>query len=366
VTAVAPVARRVRVGTVGLGQIFDLNRLGYRDNPDAELVALCDVDPTLVERRRTEFPAAQGFTDFERFLAADLDLVEILTPTHLHHEMVLKALDAGAHVSVQKPMAITLAEADEMIAAADAAHRHLRVFENYLFYEPLVVAKTIIESGEIGDPLMLHLKMVAGDGGWAIPPSALLWRSQQSAQGRGWLVWDDGHHKFSLMRWLFGPLDSITASIGETLTGGEDDMADVGVIDAPTTIMWRHSSGVRGLWDISYAPQMRMRSDYYAADERFEITGTVGYVRVNRGAGRPIGEPALVVYRDGITREYHDLDDDWASSFRDSTRHFIDVLKGRSTDLLWSGRDAREVLRTSLAAIQSSAANAPVLAGSMA
>lgn len=345
----------VRVGIVGLGRIFDLNARGYVGCPDAAVVALCDRDEGLLARRAAEWPGAEPFTDYGAFLDAGLDLVEILAPTHLHAGMTVAALEAGCHVSVQKPMAETLEQADAMVAAAREAGRVLRLYENYVFYEPYVRAKQIVESGEIGEPLMLHLKMVAGlRGGWDVPGEALAWRLEMAKDGRGPMIWDDGHHKFSLMRWLFGPVAEITADIGQWRVG--DDL----VVDTPATLMWRHESGVRGCWDATLAPEMTVRSDYYPTDERLEVTGTKGFVRVTRCTGQLLQEPALTVYVDGETRSAHALDDDWGASFEAATRHLVDVIRTGEGTPVWTGEEGREVLRLSLAALESSATRRPV------
>ena len=73
-------------------------------------------------------------------------------------------------------------------------------------------------------------------------------------------------------------------------------------IDAPTTIAWEHENGVRGVWDITLAPDLYLRSDYYTNDERWEVTGRSGYARVNRCTGRGIQQPSLEVYADGEMR----------------------------------------------------------------
>ena len=127
-------------------------------------------------------------------------------------------------------------------------------------------------------------------------------------------------------------------------------------VDAPTTIVWEHQNGVRGVWDITLAPDMYLRSDYYTNDERWEVTGRRGYARVNRCTGRGIQQPSLEVYVDGEMRSYHALDDDWASSFRDSGRHWLRWLRTGEGPMLWSGDEAVDVLRFALAVYASSAA----------
>ena len=127
-------ARKLRVGFVGLGRVFDLNVRGYLDHPEAEVAALCDADPAILARRAGEHPGARATHDFQDFLGFDLDLIEILTPHPLHEAMTVAALARGSHVSVQKRMAMTLPECDRMIQAAAVNIRRLKVFENFLFY----------------------------------------------------------------------------------------------------------------------------------------------------------------------------------------------------------------------------------------
>src|ERR1700731_1311167 len=99
-------ARKLRVGFVGLGRVFDLNVRGYLDHPEAEVAALCDADPAILARRAAEHPGAHATSDFAGVLRLRLDLIEILTPHPQHEAMTVAALASGAHASVQKPMAM--------------------------------------------------------------------------------------------------------------------------------------------------------------------------------------------------------------------------------------------------------------------
>ena len=210
---------------------------------------------------------------------------------------------------------------------------------------------------------MLHLKMVAGThGGWEVPGETWTWRFAMARDGQGPMIWDDGHHKFSLMQFLFGPVEEITADIGEVRIG-EGDAAIV--IDTPATLMWRHASGLRGAWDSTLAAEMHLRSDYYPVDERVEITGSRGWVRVTRCTGRPLDEPPVLVYVDGDVRAHDDLDDDWGSSFAAATRHFVEFLRTGEGEPVWTGEQGRDVLRLSLAALQASRERRPVAVASL-
>ncbi len=351
-----PLGRPARVGVVGLGKIYELTNRGYPNNPDAEIVALCDTSPDRLTERSSDWPDAALFTNYDEFLRTEMDVVEVLVPTPAHCDVVVKAFEAGMHVNMQKPFANSLDEADRMLTARDAAGAYLRVMENFIHYEPLRVMKQVVESGEIGEPAGFHMKMVAtGVGGWDVPWSAWEWQFAQARAGRGILVFDDGWHKFSVALWLFGPVREVMAWIGQTVV-----VDGLVVIDAPSTIMWTHENGVRGVWDITFAPDILMKSNYYTNDERFEVTGRKGFVRVNRCTSLGVQQPSVEVYRDGEMRSHHALDDDWGSSFDTQTREFYRFLVHGEREPHWNGEDARHVLAFIEAAYESSRRNAPV------
>jgi len=350
--AFIPYDRPVRSAFIGLGRIYDLNVRAYIDNPDVEVVALVDPSDERRAQRQADWPAARTFASAAELASSgiEVDAVEVLLPVALHADGVVELLGNGWHVNLQKPMCSDLLYAERMLDAAKANDRVLRVMENYLFYEPLRKLKAIAESGEIGEVSSYHIKMVgSGRGGWDVPWSSFELQMEQMKRGRGIFVFDDGWHKLATAIWLFGPIREVRAWIGNTAVGPGIDL------DVPTTIIWEHDNGVRGVWDSTVAMDLYLRSDYYTNDERWEITGSKGYARVNRCTGRGIQQPSVEVYLDGEMRGYHALDDDWGSSFRDSGRHWLRWLHTGDGPLLWSGEEAVDVLRFALAAYASSA-----------
>lgn len=335
-------SKPLRVGIVGLGRIFELNSLGYVGNGDVEVAGLCDVSTEALAERQALFPGARVTTRYDELLGLDLDLIEILSPHPLHERMAVAAMEAGAHVSVQKPMAMTTEECNAMIAASARTGRKLKVFENFVFYPPLVKARELLLSGAIGAPKHFRMKVVIGDrsGAWHVSPQANAWRYDLGAQGRGGpLVFDHGHHMMAVALWMFGDVRDCYAQIDETSTPGGP------VLDAPATLVWRHKDPpLHAMWDVSLALQMKVRTDYYASHEQFEIQGESGTITVNRCSDRMLDEPALTLYRDGEVRAWHNVEDDWGESFRLSTLHFIDVLKGRESQQILTGEEGRRVI----------------------
>jgi predicted dehydrogenase len=345
-----PFDRPIRAAFVGLGRVYDLNVRGYLGNDDVQVVAIVDPSDERRAQRHGDWPHARAFASIDELASSgvQLDAVEVLLPIALHEGGVVQCLESGWHVNLQKPIANDLASAKRMLDAARANNRQLRVMENYLFHEPLRKLKEAVDSGALGTISGYHLKMVAsGRGGWDVPGDTYQRQFEQAQRGRGTLLFDDGWHKLSTALWLFGPIKEVRAWIGTTeIVPGIE-------VDAPTTVSWEHVNGVRGVWDITLAVDMYLRSDYYTNDERWEVTGRRGFARVNRCTGRGIQQPSFEIYLDGETRAFHALDDDWASSFRDSGRHWLHWLRSGDGPLWWSAEESVDVLRVALAAYES-------------
>ncbi|MCL4236505.1 MAG: Gfo/Idh/MocA family oxidoreductase [Deltaproteobacteria bacterium] len=342
---------RIRVGIIGGGRIADMHAPGYLDRDDARILAVCDVSAEVAERRAREWGATRIYLDYRDVLAdPEIDAVEILTPHHLHRQMVCDAATARKHVSVQKPMALTIPECDEMISACFYAGVQLKVFENFVFYPPFVMAKRLIQEGEIGDVLTLRLKLGTLTGGWHVPLDSWIWRLNPDECGPGPAIFDDGYHKFSMAVDLFGEIAEVKAWIDRTAA----------VIDSPAMIAMRfRQSPVLAYFEASFTPNARMRGNYYSADERMEITGTRGTIVMTRCSGRLLDEPPLLLVKDGRTVGFEDLRHDWMDGFRDSTHHFIDALRNFREPKL-SGKTARHVMQAALAAYVSSKSGSSV------
>ncbi|NLH47434.1 MAG: Gfo/Idh/MocA family oxidoreductase [Myxococcales bacterium] len=335
--------RKLRAAMIGVGDITLLHYPAYRDCPDVELALLCDVDENLLARRRAEWGVTRTTTDYRAVLQdPTIDLVEVNTPHHLHKKFVLEALAAGKHVACQKPLATSLAEAEEMAAAARRGPGRFRVLENFVFYPPYVKAKELLEAGEIGEVLTIRFKLGTGLFGsrW-VPLKSELWHLLEYEQGRGQAIFDDGYHKLSTAIHFLGAIEAVKAFVD----------CSFAYVDEPAQILWCYrDKRALGSFDIAFQPNLYTRSKYFPADERIDIVGTKGLIQLTRCTAQILDEPALILYRDGRRTLFDELETDWQASFTAGIRDFPRAIR-ENRDTLLTGERAVEILRFAFAII---------------
>jgi predicted dehydrogenase len=349
----------IRIGFIGAGRISDLHAIEYLQNPHTRIVAVCDADTEIGRRQAAKWgvPSDRVYTDYHKLLACnDIDLVDILLPHHLHFPAALAVLEAGKHVSLQKPMTLTLDEADRLIATASRQQVRFRVFENFIFYPPVMKAKQLIDTGTIGEPLTIRIKSNAGKGrnAWAVPAAAERWRRDPASCGGGPLTFDDGHHKFALAWYFMGMAEEVHAWIGQTTA------ASGALLDSPALISWKFPGDRYGTLEVVYSRDLEIHTRHYPQDDRVEITGTKGVIWINQGHGRIGNQAPVILYADGETRAFSDMETGWEWSFVYSTRHLIEAMLNDTPHKL-SGEEGREILRFALAAQHAAQQNRTIL-----
>src|SRR5260221_6472426 len=143
----------LRAGVIGLG-VGKNHAEGYATIPDAALVALCDSDPARLREYGQKYNIAADnlFTDYKEMLAkTKLDLVSVCLPNFLHPEVSIAALNSGAHVLCEKPMAPTVALAQQMNEAAKANNRKLMIAYNWRYRPDVAWIRRIVQGGHLGN-----------------------------------------------------------------------------------------------------------------------------------------------------------------------------------------------------------------------
>ncbi len=342
----------LKAGLIGCGVISNLNVLGYIYSKDAEIVAVADTDMDNAKEKleRWGLRISSIYKDYKEMInQEDLDIVEILTPHHLHYPMVKYCAEAGVSaISVQKPMAHTITDCEKMIDVCKENDIKLKVFENFIFAPHIQEAKRLLEDGIIGERLNFRINTIL-TAGPHMPYSLIksyLWRVQVDKCGGGPLVYDDGIHKFSLALWLMGQerVNTVYAWI--------DYFS--GIMDGPANIFWKYPTETDelpkyGSMEFSLAPNLYFPSNYYACEEFVEISGTKGMMWINQctSGGNFLSKsahyPPIVVYSDGEIKTHgEDLPMDWRYSFINSTEHFIQAVK-EDTKPLYTGEQGKDL-----------------------
>jgi scyllo-inositol 2-dehydrogenase (NAD+) len=325
---------RLRVALVGAGRAGSVHAANLADyGVRAEVVAVVD------ERREAAEalgPPAELADALER-----ADAVVISTPTFTHRDLAVQAAAAGKHVFCEKPMALTVAECDEMIAAAERTAVALQIGFMRRFQPEFVEARRRIEAGDVGEPMVIK-SLTRGPG---LPPP-WAWSLQRS---NGMLA-EVNSHDFDSVRWLAGSeIERVYAEVAnhKGAARGVDarDFYDNAVVSL------RLASGTLGTIDGTCPAD-------YAYDARVEIVCSEGLLVIGDLRGQ-----ALIEARDRDVGTVTPLHRTWPDRFRDAyraeMRSFVDTALDGGHPVV-TGADGRAAVAAVLAANRSWQEGRPV------
>jgi predicted dehydrogenase len=191
--------KKLRIGVIGLG-MGRHHIAGYQTHPNADVVAVADVDRARLAEIGDKFGIARRYLSGEQMLHEEkLDVVSVGTPNKFHKPLTLAALEAGCHVLCEKPMAMNADEARQMLAAAQQAGKRIMINFSYRFTEQSMALKRQVDAGVLGEVYYARTvwhrrRGLPGFGGWF---------SQKALAGGGSLI-DLGVHRLDLALWLMG------------------------------------------------------------------------------------------------------------------------------------------------------------------
>ncbi|MFH2113538.1 MAG: Gfo/Idh/MocA family oxidoreductase [Spirochaetota bacterium] len=198
----------IRFALITYGKVARLHAKALRSIPGAQLVAVYGRDRAKREAFASEF-GIQPYGDIAEMVAGSTaDVVIVASPHPQHKDHAITALQAGAHVLVEKPMAILVEDCDEMMAAAIKAGRLLSVICQRRWYPSVQRIRKAIDAGKLGEPALGQVVML----GWrdqayyASDP----WRGSWEHEGGGVLV-NQAPHQLDLLQWLMGPALEVSA-----------------------------------------------------------------------------------------------------------------------------------------------------------
>jgi predicted dehydrogenase len=327
----------VRVALVGSGGISAAHVKGFIKYADRiKCVALCDVSKDNLAKRSEQLKDVGGggrqFADWKVMLkemAGEIDAVDICLPHHLHAPAILDAAAAGKHILCEKPMCMSLAEADQIGKAVKDAGVTYMSAHNQLFMPVVQEAKRMIDAGEIGRVFWLRSQDCFRAGGEGGNPFKGSWRANLETQGGGELI-DTGYHPSYRLLYLAGaPAVSIHGQMGRFVQQIEgEDCAAVQV---------RFANGVLGEILTSWSfPLPHGTHHIHIMGETGEIFGSSDTLyHLPRGATEP------------TQRDFTPVD-----TFVEEIGHFADCLR-QGTRPIHGVEEGRAVLELILKATES-------------
>ncbi|MGE3819662.1 MAG: Gfo/Idh/MocA family protein [Isosphaeraceae bacterium] len=340
---------RVKVGIIGSRFQAECHAESFRMVADeAEVVAIASPTPGNAQRLATRYGIPRVFTDYREMLAEpDVELVTITAPNDLHAAMTIEAARAGKHVLCEKPLCMTLEEADAMIDACRSRGVLLLYAEELFFTPKYVKAKQMADEGAFGKVyLVKQLEKHFG------PHSPWFWDVDRSGGGA---LMDLGCHGIAFCHWFLGKpkvksvLCHLATHVHGDKTRGDDDA--LCIID--------FEGGAKGLVENSWARRGGM-------EDRVEIYGEGGVTYANLHMGNAL--PTYSEYGYGYAVEkapttkgwsWPVFEEFWNYGFPQEMRHFCRCVRGKETPQS-TGEDGRVVMEVLHAAYRSAGIGARV------
>lgn len=290
--------KKIRYGVIGIKGIGNLHCRFARQNKNVELVALADVDKDFLNKKCKEY-SVDGFIDYREMLdSGKIDAVSIATPHYLHNRMCMDSLDAGLHVFVEKPLAITISEGEKITQKAKSKNLKLTVGHQYRTFRTSRTIKHLIDTGEIGNIMRVL---------W----SWIEFRTESYYSGENWLkTWRHSgggisiynvSHDLDLICWMIGKPVQVSALISNQLHNIEvEDIFGANIIfengalasiqaslNQPSVYNIRQLAGDRGmiiiqnLKSLTFDHKDKILLGRYKDDLRFSIN------EINNPEGQP-------------------------------------------------------------------------------
>jgi UDP-N-acetyl-2-amino-2-deoxyglucuronate dehydrogenase len=255
-------------GIIGCGWVASAHAWGIRSlhDDDVRLVAVADKDLQRAEQLAGEFGIEVVYADYRDLLArSDINAISVCLPDWLHREVTVAAARAGKHVLCEKPLALDLAGANEMVRECARSGVELGLIMNHRYFPDNIRARQIIGEGALGRPLfgsVIHASGLTGNANGTSP-----WRGRRGLAAGGVLS-TQAIHFLDLLLWFAGPVGAVKAWTKTLVLGDQQDHEDTAAI-----ALRLQSGALATLVTSSGSPIM---DDFTGT--RIEVHGSDGYL----------------------------------------------------------------------------------------
>lgn len=337
----------LRAAIIGAGAVSRAHSGAYqlaRTTGLASVDAVVDPDLAAAESLAGLVGAARTERDYRRALEdKSIDVVDICLPPYLHCTVTLDALNAGKHVILEKPIAITLEEADRMLECAKRTGKRFFVMLNQRFMPCHSRAKQLLESGGIGRPFLAIATCIGDELGRMNDPSS--WKGTSKYAGGGILA-DTGTHFVDLLQYFFG-VPTVVSATTKRLVVRERNKAE------DTCVVTFEYPGLIAEFTGTYAASAN------SWEETKDIYGEEGSLHINNASPnsslsitRKKGRPLPVDVESWGS-------DWWRLSVERGVLHFLNCIEADTEPVVYP-EDARRCLQTILAAYESAKLGRPL------
>ncbi|RPF54282.1 putative dehydrogenase [Aquisalibacillus elongatus] len=332
----------LKVGVIGVGSISELHLDSYKEHEEVTITALCDLNETRLQEKGSKYGVSQLYTSYQELLdQSDVDAVSICTWNNSHAEIAIAALLAGKHVLVEKPLSMTVDEAEAIQATANQSNKVIQVGFVRRHGDNVKLLKEFIDQNELGYLYYAKasiLRRLGNPGGWF---------SDSKRSGGGPLI-DIGVHMIDLCWYLMGKPKPVSVS-GNTyhVLGNRSHINNLSFYKAAdydpslndvedlTNALIRFDNGASLFVDVSFT--LNAKQD----EVRCQLFGDQGGAEI---------EPELSLVSEkhntilNLEPQIDQLSFDFNSAFQNEINHFIQQIKGEESNMA-PVEDGVEVMR---------------------
>ena len=273
---------RIKVGIIGTGFIGPVHVEALKRLSNTEVVALAECSAELAKSKAQMLGIEKHYGDYRQLLSDDeIQSVHICSPNYLHFEMAKAALEAGKHVVCEKPLAISVAEAEELVDLAKKKGLVNAVNFNIRYYPLMRQVRTMMQKGDVGDVFAVQGSYLQD---WLFHPTDFNWRLEPEESGQSRAIADIGSHWMDLIEHITGlriqavcadfatfhktrkkPLKPVETYAGKVLK--PEDYQDVPInTEDYATVLLRFANDGRGVMTVNQVAAGRKNRLYFEID----------------------------------------------------------------------------------------------------